>query len=322
MRLQELVSQFGERMPETRAQEPVGPWSDRLRSVCGRFNPVALREQDLVTGCIALSNAAGMEIVQVATNIDHVRRSEKDIRLDFGEHIFLLLQLEGACGVEQTGRQNVIEAGDCMLVDSAAPSHFFFGGRYSNHLSVHLPRPLLLAERASRVAMSRRLAAEDPMSTALRALVAKMLRTAPEQSSAAELRQLLLHTIRFAFTSPDSSEVAAPKERASGRLEQARLLIDEHLTEEHLTAPWLARRLSISMRTLQEDFNILGATVTSYIRDRRLLLARDRLADVRKGCARASIAEVAYASGFNDISYFNRCFKKAFDCSPRDISRA
>lgn len=322
MRLQELVNQFGEQMPEAQAQEPVGLWSDRLRAACGRFNPVASREQELVTGCVALSSAAGMEIVQVATNIDHVRRSEQDIRLDFGEHIFLLLQLEGACGVEQFGRQNVIEAGDCLLVDSAAPSHFFFGGHFSNHLSVHLPRQLLLAERASRLAMSHPLAAEDPMSTALRALVAKMLRTTPEHSSASELRQLLLHTIRFAFTSQEGGEVTAPKERVFGRLEQARLLIDQHLTEEHLTAPWLAQRLGISMRTLQEDFNGLGATVTSYIRDRRLLLARDRLAEVRKGHARSSISDVAYSSGFNDISYFNRCFRKAFDCSPKDISRA
>jgi AraC-like DNA-binding protein len=322
MWLQDFQNQFAAHMPEARAQEAVGPWSDRLRSVCGRFNAVPNREQELVTGCVALSNAAGMEIVQVATNVDHVRRSEQDIRLDFGEHIFLLLQLEGSCGVEQFGRQNLIEPGDCLLVDSAAPSRFFFGGHFSNHLSVHLPRQLLLAERASRIAMSRRLASEDPMSTALRALIAKMLRTDQRHASAAELRQLLLHTIRFAFTSEEAREIAAPKERACGRLEQARLLIDKHLTEEFLTAPWLAQRLSISMRTLQEDFSALGATVTSYIRNRRLLLARDRLAEVRKGLMRASIAEVAYGSGFNDISYFNRCFKKAFECSPKDIARA
>ena len=33
----------------------------------------------------------------------------------------------------------------------------------------------------------------------------------------------------------------------------------------------------------------------------------------------ATIAEVAYSTGFNDISYFNRSFKEAFLQSPRDF---
>ena len=28
---------------------------------------------------------------------------------------------------------------------------------------------------------------------------------------------------------------------------------------------------------------------------------------------------VAYSVGFNDISYFNRSFRKLFDCSPKDV---
>ncbi len=87
------------------------------------------------------------EIVQVATDIGIVRREEHDIRLDYGEHFFLLVQLQGVCGVEQQGRQSIISAGDCILVDSSLPSSFYFNGQFSNHLSVHLPRQLLLSEK-------------------------------------------------------------------------------------------------------------------------------------------------------------------------------
>jgi len=112
-----------------------------------------------------------------------------------------------------------------------------------------------------------------------------------------------------------------PNERACGRLEFAQALVDQHLTAEWLTPQWLATRLGISMRTLQEDFSAVGTTVTSFIRDRRLRLARDRLVEKHRGAEGGTIAEIAYSSGFNDISYFNRCFRKAFDCSPKDFGR-
>ncbi len=69
------------------------------------------------------------------------------------------------------------------------------------------------------------------------------------------------------------------------------------------------------------DFNRVGSTVTGLIRTRRLLLARDRLVEMRHSAREATISQVAYAAGFNDISYFNRSFKEAFQQSPRDFLR-
>lgn len=194
-----------------------------------------------------------------------------------------------------------------------------FEGRYCNHLSVHLPRHAVLGDPASAAQVGVKLAASDPLAAMLRALVAKIMRVDADQPRGPQLRQLLLHAVKESFAAEAPKDVVAPSERAGGRFEMARLLIDRHLTEDRLTPQWLAQRLGISLRTVQEDFNSLGATVTSYIRDRRLQLARERLAAPRRGKARFSIAEVAFSSGFNDISYFNRCFRKAFDCSPKDI---
>ena len=108
---------------------------------------------------------------------------------------------------------------------------------------------------------------------------------------------------------------------SQGRLEAAQFLIDRHLTEDYLSLDWLARRLGVSSRTLQMDFNRVGSTVTGLIRTRRLLLARDRLVEMRHTAHEATISQVAYGAGFNDISYFNRSFKEAFQQSPRDFLR-
>jgi AraC-like DNA-binding protein len=316
------LQEFHGWMPEIWGRAQLDEWRVQLQAVCGRFNPVGREDALPVTGGVTLADAAGLEIVQVATDVELVRRDQSDIRRDFGEHFFLLLQLEGSCGVEQKGRQSVIAPGDCILVDSSLPSNFHFHGRFSNHLSVHLPRQLLFAENPNDIDVSRRLAAQDPMSMMLRALVAKMLQVPASHRRAPEMRRLLLQATRQAFACESSDEAPAPKDRAGGRLELARLLVDRHLTDEFLTPQWLAHRLGVSMRTLQEDFSAMGETVTCFIRDRRLRLARDRLVEMQRGKDAGTIAEIALSSGFNDISYFNRCFKRAFDCSPKDVARA
>ncbi len=206
---------------ESGVQAPFEEWRHKLHSVCGRFNPFGSEKRNLVNGGVVVRDAAGMEIAQVAGDIGVVRRDEHDIRHDYGEFFFLLVQLQGTCGVEQQGQQSIISPGDCILVDSSLPSNFYFNGQFINHLSVHLPRQLLLAERPNDFEVSRRLGAEDPMSTMLRALVAKMLQTPASHQRSGELRQLLLHATRQAFATDTAGAPLCPKERASGRLEFA-----------------------------------------------------------------------------------------------------
>jgi AraC-like DNA-binding protein len=33
-----------------------------------------------------------------------------------------------------------------------------------------------------------------------------------------------------------------------------------------------------------------------------------------------NISEIAYAVGFNDVSYFSKCFKEYFKCTPTDYT--
>lgn len=314
----ELVT-LKDMMPASRQRYPVEEWSDRLRGICGRFQPKPLEASRLVTGAPAMTLAGGLELARIANDLDVIRRDRQDIRADYGESLFLLVQLEGVCGIEQYGRQSVIAPGDCILVDSASPSVFHFGGKFSNHLSVHLPRQMLFSSKSVRFEVSRRLEAGDPMSAMLRALVAKLVGTDAGDRRAPHLRQLLFDATRQAFAADGDDDRARPSDSACGRLEIVQILIDRHLTDQRLTPQWLADTIGISLRTLQDDFNTLGTTATSLIRTRRLHLARDQLRQSRPADAGPTIAAVAYSSGFNDISYFNRCFKRAFDCSPKDI---
>lgn len=294
-------------------------WQHRLSTICGRFSPQRHEKNNVVRGCFGLLDAGGIEVAHIANDLGEVERTATDIRRDYGENLFLLVQLEGSCGIEQKGRQSTIDPGDCILVDSSQPSRFHFGGRYSNHISVHMPRQILFSKANQALDVSRRLDADDPMAVMLGALVAKLVKTDASDKRAPHLRQLLFDTTRQAFATEDEHELLPRSDTAGARLEIIQVLIDRHLTEENLTPRWLADRLGISLRTLQDDFNEIGTTATSLIRMRRLYLAKEQLESSRVAGQRPNIAEVALSAGFNDISYFNRCFRQQFDCTPKDV---
>ena len=63
--------------------------------------------------------------------------------------------------------------------------------------------------------------------------------------------------------------------------------------------------------------NLLGETGQSFserVLELRLQKVRAMLANPRYDSLK--ISDVAYACGFNEISYFNRCFRRRFGASP------
>lgn len=294
-------------------------WSARVKSICGGFNSRTLNHGDKVRGGATVMDIAGLELAQIASDLDLVRRDHVDIRADPGRHLFLLLQLEGSCGVSQVGRQERLHPGDCILVDSTKPLVFSFGGVFSNHLSVHLPRQLLLSGSSNRLSVSRKIGSDDPMSMMLAALVAKMIKTDAGNARAPHLRELFFNATRQAFSCEDTEELLVPIDSVTGRLEMVQVLIDENLTQEWLNPQWLADRVGVSLRTLQEDMHAQGTTITAMIKFKRLHLASSRLKQIKLAKETTTIAEIAYSVGFNDISYFNRSFRKQFDCTPKDM---
>lgn len=295
-------------------------WAHDLQSICGHFNPVTVDGAKAVFGAAQAIDLGGMNFAHVSNNLDRVHRSMEDIRRDAHEHLFLIVQLEGKCGVEQIGRQSILDVGDCILVDSTKPTTFHFGGYFSNHLSMHLPRQLMYSDSRVPFDIARKLESVDPMAVMLRALIAKVLATPDQDAGSPHLRELIFDATRQAFVADRTSDTpASVHDTAAKRLEIVDVLIDRHLTDSDLGARWLADQVGVSIRTLQEDFQGLGVTCTTVIRHKRLRLAREKIEHLKASKSQQTIAEVAYSTGFNDISYFNRSFKEMFACAPTDL---
>jgi len=79
----------------------------------------------------------------------------------------------------------------------------------------------------------------------------------------------------------------------------------------------LAARHGVSGRYIRMLFESEGTSITEFIREERLTRARSMLLSPR--FATRKVADVAYEVGFNDLSYFNRAFRRRFGRSPSEV---
>lgn len=90
--------------------------------------------------------------------------------------------------------------------------------------------------------------------------------------------------------------------------------IDKHLDDPDLRTSSIADAFNVSSRYIQLIFADTGMTVSAYILDQRLNRAAERL---RAGKVGHLISDVAFDVGFQDLSYFSRCFRSQFGMSAK-----
>ena len=78
----------------------------------------------------------------------------------------------------------------------------------------------------------------------------------------------------------------------------------------------IARRHYVSRRRLYDLFEALRTTPGEHLRAVRLGAAAERLADLADT---RTVADIAYACGFDDATTFTRAFRRAFAVTPRDF---
>jgi DNA-binding response OmpR family regulator len=95
-------------------------------------------------------------------------------------------------------------------------------------------------------------------------------------------------------------------------------LINQNLSNPDIGVDWLTEQLHVERSTLfRRVQKIFSCTPNQYIRQRRLEVACQLLIE-RKG----TVSEVAYAVGFQSLSYFSRCFNQTYKQSPTEYLKS
>ncbi|MDC7999663.1 response regulator [Aequorivita todarodis] len=97
-------------------------------------------------------------------------------------------------------------------------------------------------------------------------------------------------------------------------LEKLQKVLDDHLTNADFSADAFSAAMGVSRMQLYRKLKALtGQSSTEFLRSQRLKLAATLLKTNK-----ISISEIGYTVGFNDPSYFTKCFKQEFGCSPSE----
>ena len=140
--------------------------------------------------------------------------------------------------------------------------------------------------------------------------------------AAPQMRQLIVAQLcdLIAVTFGATRDAAAIAEGRGIRVARLRAIKDDietHLTDGDLTPVVVARRQRISDSYIRKLFEGEGTSFSEFVLVRRLVRANRMLTDRR--WADRTIASIAFACGFGDLSYFNRTFKRLYGAPPSDI---
>ena len=150
-------------------------------------------------------------------------------------------------------------------------------------------------------------------------------RVAEELEEQKEHYRLVVYSLMsefFALLLREEIDHEATKEWRHGRIKRPELIapaLSKILKDyrQHVTVEELATLCNVSKYYFCRVFKReMGVTAIQYLTNYRISLAEAKLKDHNK-----SITQIAYECGFDDISYFYRCYKKIKGISPKSVRR-
>ena len=121
-----------------------------------------------------------------------------------------------------------------------------------------------------------------------------------------------------AGASGDAAAFAAERGGRAARLQAVKAAIETRVGgPAEFSVEDIAADVGVSARYVRKLLEAEGASFSRFVAERRLARAYALLTDPKH--ARMSVSAIAYEVGFGDLSYFNRSFRRAYDCTPSDL---
>ena len=216
---------------------------------------------------------------------------------------------EQACDMAQK------EIPDCILSDVMMPKMDGFTFTKSikeNELTSFIPVVLLTAKTSDQAHLDGLQSTADafltkPFNHEIVKATVNQLIAERKKLHARYSQELVLKPVDIVVNSMDQKFIA-----------KLQLILERELANADFTSEDFAAAADMSRMQLHRKLKaLLGVSATEFIRNERLKVAAEL---IKKG--NANISEIAYSAGFNNISYFSRCFKEMFSITPSEYMSA
>lgn len=302
---------------------PLDRFHAELGAVCGSFDVIGAQARSQVLARVHLETRAGIEMAHIAKDVQTVRRTAEHIRKSPSDNFFLIAQEEGSAFMQQHGETRMLMPGDMVLIDSAYPSEFTFFGNFSRQLSLHLPRTEMRARFGDAARGGQYVQRRDHHAVAISAILAKAFEETTNDTQTDYLMEALYGMIGALLYERGGEDGAVGIDADVTRariLERGIAYADRCFGDSAVNSQSIAETLGVSLRQLQRAFALAGTTPTDYLLKKRMEKACQMLSLRARQNNPELVSTIAYQCGFNDVSYFNRQFRRLFNCAPGQFS--
>jgi AraC-like DNA-binding protein len=262
------------------------------------------------------------ELSRVNATIERYIRTPRCVAAAGSDHLALAVNVGAApMHVRQLGRGGPVAPGGAALVCNATTGEVA-GSAENAWLFLQVPRAALLeAVSGAEDLISRPVDAHLPAMRHLRRYLGLLLEPSGIEDDASlhdHIETTLLDLIALALgAGRERADVARLRGRRAARLQMVLAAIASGFDARDFSVHVVASRVGLSPRYVQDLLHETGRTFSERVLERRLQKARALLANPR--CASRRITDVAFDSGFNDVSYFNRVFRRRFGVPPSGV---
>jgi AraC family transcriptional activator of tynA and feaB len=293
-------------------------------AICRQF--VALRPEPSSAdgqfhGFMSNRSIAGLTVSTVGAKGQRVHRGPSEISRSDVDALFLTIQLDGETGIAQSDDRRVVRGGDLYLLDARSPFTLHCqGGR---GLTLAIPRAVCHDRLVSFERLHGLVATPvNPIDCLLRDYLLSLAGAGESfaPAEAADIADQLVTLVSHALSRHQQGALPPHRALRAAQFARAMSLIDRNLRNPEFGPALLARSTGVSLRHLQALCAQRGTSPVAAIRQRRLALAKRLMLD--SACARKTITQIAFESGFRDLSHFGRVFAHDTGQNPRAWRRS
>jgi AraC-like DNA-binding protein len=270
--------------------------------------------------CVTSVSLPGLHVSFGRSSAARLTRT-RELIADGNDDFILVVSRAGNITVCTRGREWSLCEGDALLGRGDEVT-VFESSSYSEALWLRIPRAIL----SSLIVDGATMCHIPRQSEALRLLTSYTMALTREHAlTSSELQHLVVsHVADLAGLALGATgdAVCAAKIRGlpAARLRAAKTYVIENSSRRDLSIALVAAQLGVTPRSLQRLFEADGTTFSTWLLNQRLMHAHRRLC--RSEFAGLPVSAIAYDVGFGDPSHFNRCFRKMYGVTPKEVREA
>ena len=238
-----------------------------------------------------------------------------------GDLLYLCMTLTGTTVGSRGGREMILSDGDAVLMTNEEATWTMTSPSSAKIAGIRLPRSAIapLVPKLENVTM-RRITRDT---SGLRLLKKYLDVVADDEALAAPASQRLIighfYDLVALALGADGETKAIAADRTVGAVRLASIKADilANLEDGRLNATMVATRNGVTVRYLHKLFESEGITYSEFVLGHRLARAYHHLRSPLH--SRQAISTIAFELGFNDLSYFNRTFRRRYHATPSEI---